>query len=110
MLRLTGPALFERAFKGRDRRQGRFFTIHRAPNALSHARLGIVISRKTAGNAVLRNQIKRLIREVFRVRQHELAGWDWIVRVKVAPTGVQSSMGRSELESLFLPSRSGPAV
>jgi ribonuclease P protein component len=36
-----------------------------APNDVSVPRLGIVASRKV-GNAVVRNRVKRLIREVFR--------------------------------------------
>ena len=33
----------------------------------SHSRLGTIVSRKS-GNAVRRNKIKRLIREIFRTR------------------------------------------
>lgn len=43
-------------------------------------RLGVTIPKKT-GNAVVRNRWKRLIREAYRVQQHELpAGFDYIVR------------------------------
>jgi ribonuclease P protein component len=38
------------------------------PNAESYNRLGISVHRKT-GNAVRRNRIKRLIREVFRLNR-----------------------------------------
>jgi ribonuclease P protein component len=45
-------------------------------NDLTFPRLGVVASRRV-GKAVLRNRIKRLIREAFRLAQHELpAGLD----------------------------------
>lgn len=60
---------FESVFK-----EGRKFTT----NALlmwykpsEHTRLGIIISAKL-GKAVLRNRIKRIIREVFRLNQHKI--------------------------------------
>ncbi len=37
------------------------------------ARLGVVTA-KTVGNAVARNRARRLLRESFRLHQHELAG------------------------------------
>lgn len=56
---------YQRAFQAGRRVHGRFFTLIVAPNGASTPRLGIVASRKV-GNAVVRNRVKRLIREVFR--------------------------------------------
>ena len=42
----------------------------------------MVVSVRTAGSSVSRNRIKRLIRESFRLRQRDLAGWDWIIRAR----------------------------
>lgn len=45
-------------------------------------RLGLSVSRKV-GNAVVRNRWKRLIREAFRLSQHELPGpLDVVIRPK----------------------------
>ncbi|MEW5788797.1 MAG: ribonuclease P protein component [Pseudomonadota bacterium] len=53
-----------------------------APNGLDHARLGLIIPKKVVATAVGRNRIKRLLREVFRLRQKELAGLDVVFRLK----------------------------
>lgn len=42
-------------------------------NGLEYSRLAVVASRRL-GKAVARNRIKRLIREAFRVLQHDLPG------------------------------------
>ena len=44
------------------------------------SRLGIVVSKRVARRAVDRNRLKRLVRETFRRRQQELAGFDLLVR------------------------------
>ncbi len=52
------------------------------PNNLPHPRLALVISRR-AGTAVVRNRIKRRLREAFRLHQHDLpAGYDMVIVVR----------------------------
>jgi len=44
------------------------------------ARLGMLISRKHAARAVVRNGLKRCIREAFRLEQEQLGPLDVLVR------------------------------
>lgn len=53
--------------------------IFRVPNALGHARLGITVKAKT--NSVLRNKIKRQIREHFRLHQNSFKTADYNIVV-----------------------------
>lgn len=72
-------------FDARTRESRGPLTGHARPNDLPHARLGMSVNRKV-GNAVKRNRIRRLIRESFRLMQHDFpAGYDLVVVVRPHP-------------------------
>jgi ribonuclease P protein component len=50
-----------------------------ADNDRGRARLGMAVARRTAGNAVARNRLKRLIRETFRTMAGTLPPLDVVV-------------------------------
>lgn len=52
------------------------------PNEQEHQRMALAVSRRVGG-AIVRNRIKRLLRESSRLLQHDLPqGYDLVVRVK----------------------------
>jgi ribonuclease P protein component len=49
------------------------------PNDLDQARIGFVISKKNVRQAVKRNRVRRIIRESFRLNQHDLPAVDIVI-------------------------------
>jgi ribonuclease P protein component len=82
-LRLKKPADFRAVFDRGVKRHTRGFILFRAANGAERPRLGVSVSRKIGG-AVVRNRVKRLIRESFRLnwRSWELGGSDLVVIAK----------------------------
>jgi len=100
--RLLEPDDFVRALKTRAHR-GRFLWVYRRADAASASdgivtsgapgtvtpvapvaprpRLGLMIGKKNARTAVLRNAVKRRIREQFRLRQSSLPPSQYVVRL-----------------------------
>lgn len=77
--RLRKAADFQQVFAKPSKSVDRYFTVLARPNAQMLARLGLAISKKRVKLSVMRNRIKRLVRESFRLHQHRLAGLDCVV-------------------------------
>jgi ribonuclease P protein component len=70
-MRLLRASEFERVFATRASAGDNSLLVYGAYNDVGHPRLGLTVSRKV-GRSVVRNQWKRIIRESFRLVQHEL--------------------------------------
>ncbi|WON75285.1 ribonuclease P protein component [Nitrosospira sp. Is2] len=80
--RLRKAEEFSSVIRFRCSASSEFLQIFAKPNNLSHSRLGVVVAGKIERLAVNRNRVKRLLREVFRARQGDLAGLDIVVRLR----------------------------
>lgn len=99
--KLHRPAEFQAAY-----RQGRKFgnallTASVRGNEGKQARLGMSIAARTVGNAVQRNRLRRLIREGFRLAQHELPPVDIVVGARPAAREAPPAEAREAIGKLW---------
>ncbi len=88
--------------RGRPLSRGNFVVIA-APPATGASRLGITASRKV-GNAVVRNRIKRLIREFFRRHYYQIhPPRDFVVIARASASQASYDQVASELGAALLP-------
>lgn len=99
--RLLKPAQFKLVFEKRQSAHNDFFGIYAAKNSLNHSRLGLVVSKKVSKKAVIRNRIKRQIREVFRRQQKHLGSFDFVVIAKFPLAKTVDNPVNSKLHDLW---------
>lgn len=79
--RLTRPSEYERVKRDGFRLRGKLLTLGALRIAGSGpSRAGIVTSRQLGG-AVIRNRVRRRLREIVRLHQHQLRDDFWLVLV-----------------------------
>lgn len=86
---------FRRAYKGR------FLTMHYRPGEAPTARLGVVVAKRLAKRANLRNLVKRIVREQFRRRRAALAPFDLVVRLHAPVDTATRSMINNDMVRLL---------
>lgn len=97
--RLLCAKEFDAVFSKGKKIVNRFLMLVVSRNQINHARLGLIVSKKTSGKlAVDRNRIKRVIRESFRHQQHQLDGLDIVVVTRSGANSVTNSDLRLELD------------
>ncbi|MCC7408012.1 MAG: ribonuclease P protein component [Phycisphaeraceae bacterium] len=81
-LKLSGKLAYAAVYDHKLKKPIGPLIFHARPNNLPHPRLGLAVSTRV-GNAIVRNRVKRLLREAFRHAQHDWpAGYDLIVVVR----------------------------
>jgi ribonuclease P protein component len=91
--RLVRRGDFDAVYRAGKRRSSSHFTVFFRANQMPVSRFGFSI-KKALGGAVVRNRIRRRIREIVRCHRVEIpAGWDIVIHPK-------SSVGRAEFVGL----------
>ncbi|MDZ7686760.1 MAG: ribonuclease P protein component [Gammaproteobacteria bacterium] len=94
--RLLTAREYDRVFKQASHRiHTREFLMLAADNERDVSRLGTVVSKKVAGNAVERNRMRRLLKETFRLSRVD-SGVD-VVFVARPPAGGKSNTELTEV-------------
>ena len=80
--RLVQRGEFDAVYRAGKRRSNSHFTIFLRANQLPHSRFGFSI-KKALGGAVVRNRMRRRVREIVRCHRLEIpAGWDIVIHPK----------------------------
>src|SRR6184192_593471 len=80
--RLVRRGDFDAVYRAGKRRSSSHFTVFLRANELPQSRFGVSI-KKALGGAVVRNRIRRRLREIVRHHRREIpAGWDIVIHPK----------------------------
>ena len=84
---------FDAVYRTGKRRSSSHFTVFFRANQMPQSRFGFSI-KKALGGAVVRNRMRRRMREIVRCHRQEIpAGWDIVIHPN-------SSVGRAEFAGL----------
>jgi ribonuclease P protein component len=75
--RLTKPEQYNLVYKAGSTQVNRFLVLKYKPNHLQNSRFGISVSKRV-GKAVVRNRVKRILREIMRLTPLK-PGWDLVL-------------------------------
>lgn len=75
--RLTKPEQYNLVYKEGSTQTDRFLVVKAMPNGLEYSRYGFSVSKRV-GNAVIRNRVKRVLREIVRLTSLN-PGWDIVI-------------------------------
>jgi ribonuclease P protein component len=97
-LRLLDAKQYKYVFAKAKRFGNNNFTLLVRLNKEEHARMGLAIAKKAVKRAVDRNRIKRIIRESFRLVQHDLPNIDVVIMCRTSATALDKTEIRHQFD------------
>jgi ribonuclease P protein component len=99
--RLLRRIEYEAVYRGGKRRSSSQFVIFVRRNGAGNTRFGSSV-KKALGGAVVRNRIRRRIREILRLHRSEIpTGWDIVIHPRASVARIEFSRLTEELLSLL---------
>jgi ribonuclease P protein component len=99
--RLVRRSEFETVYRGGGRKSSAQFVVFYRANGGERSRYGISV-KKALGGAVIRNRIRRRIREILRRNSSEISpGWDIVIHPRSAMTRTAFASIEAELLGLL---------
>jgi len=99
--RLLTPDHFKVVFSKPTRFHSQHFTVLIRKNTLDHNRLGFAIAKKRVKHAVQRNRIKRIVKESFRLNQHNLPTVDMVIMAKSGIDQLDNQAIKQQIEKIW---------
>ncbi|MCW5601143.1 ribonuclease P protein component [Nitrosomonas sp.] len=99
--RLHRAAEFQSVIRFKRSVSGQFLQFFIKPSPLDYPRLGLIVAKKLERQAVKRNRLKRVLREIFRIHQQELDKVDCVFRLQRSTTQADIVRFRQEAEMLI---------
>nr|WP_243881721.1 ribonuclease P protein component [Shewanella algae] len=95
------PAQFKTVFTNPIKASSAEITLLAVPNEMQHPRLGLTVAKRHVKRANQRNRIKRVIRDSFRLNQHDLPPLDIVVLVRGGVLDMDNEQLRKQVEKLW---------
>ena len=93
---------FSSVFNLRKRIASQHLVMRYRLNEVNLPRLGLIVSKKTAKFAVQRNYMRRVLRELFRLNQHNFPMIDLVIQVQKPFKKLEFMLIKQEFETLLL--------